>query len=324
VEKGIGKVLIVRLSSLGDLVITSSLVEFLSKRNVKIHLALYEEFSDLFVDDPRIEKLITIKRDFKGKWKGLKEVLRERYDLSVDLHRKLYPTLLVFLSRSPHKAFMEKNSIERRLAVLFKRKIKEDPLYVRCVESVRKFFPLDEIPYPRLVSVKPPAFELPERYAVFVPGASKRTKMWPMEYFLELGKMVIENFNLPVVVISKEKLRENYPSGFVNLEKATTLRELSYILSKAEFVVSNDTGPAHMASALGTPLFVIFGSTIPEFGFRPVGKGFVKVFEKDLPCRPCSLHGKDRCPKGHHRCMRDIKPLEVFHEIQKFYSGRPH
>jgi len=320
VKGKIRKVLLIRLSSLGDLVIMSSLIEFLFHKGVRIHIALYERFSDLFEGDPRVEKLIKIKRDFNGKWRGLEDVRKVKYDLVVDLHRKLYPSVIALASRTKYRAYVRKNSIVRRFAVLYKRGIKEDPIYVRYVKAVSKYFEIDRIPYPKLVSFKEPEFSLPYNYTVIVPGASKHTKRWPIDYYIDLGKRINTSYNLPVVVVGNERLADSYPEGFINLARSTTLRELLYILKNAHFVVSNDTGPAHMAAAVGTPLFVIFGPTIPEFGFRPAGEGFIRTLEKDLPCRPCTLHGGDKCPLGHFRCMLEIKPEEVFNEIGKFYS----
>lgn len=321
-QEEISKILVIRLSSLGDLVILSSLVEFLHSKGKRIHLALYEEFADLYEGDPRVEKLIVIKRTFKGKLKGLKSVREEEYDLVVDAHRKIYSVLLTLVSKAKCRARARKNSWERRMAVLFKREIKEVPLYELFVRSVEKYIPVDVIPKPKLISTKKPEFDLPNKYAVLVPGASKWTKMWPAKYYLELGRKIVENFGLPVIVIGKERLIDPLPSGFINLQSNTTLRELLYVLKNASFVVSNDTGPAHMTAAIGTPLFVIFGPTIPEFGFRPAGEGFIKLFEKKLPCRPCSLHGLDKCPMEHFKCMKEIKPEEVLSEIERFYSGR--
>lgn len=319
-EEKINRVLIIRLSSLGDIVIATSLVEFLYRKGVKIHFAVYEEFADLFENDPRIEKVIKIKRSFKGKIDGLKTVRGEEYDLVVDLHRKLYPAILTCLAKTRKCAACEKRSLERRLAVIFKKRMEEYPLYRLYVEAVKKYFKVDNVPFPKLVSLKKPDFEIPVEYVVFVPGASKRTKAWPIDYYVKLGNLVNERFGLPILLVGKEIMVNSLPKGFVNLQSSTSLRELLYILKNAKFVVSNDTGPAHMAAAVGTPLFVIFGPTIPEFGFKPAGDGFIKIIEKKLPCRPCSPHGLDRCPLEHWKCMLDIKPEEVFGEIEKYYT----
>ncbi|MEO0247641.1 MAG: glycosyltransferase family 9 protein [candidate division WOR-3 bacterium] len=323
-DRMINKVLIIRLSSLGDIVIATSLVEFLYRVGVRIHFAVYDEFAELFEEDPRIEKVIRIKRDIGGKIDGLRAVRSEKYDLVVDLHRKLYPALLTCLAKTRKRAACEKRSLERRLAVIFKKKIEEYPLYKLYVESVKKYFELEDIPYPKLLSFKKPNFELPEEYIVFVPGASKKTKAWPIDYYIKLGNLLYESFGLPILLVGKDIMVKSLPQGFLNLQSSTSLRELLYILKNAKFVVSNDTGPAHMTAAVGTPLFVIFGPTIPEFGFRPAGDGFIKIIEKKLPCRPCSPHGLDRCPLEHWKCMLEVKPEEVFVEIERYYSRRTH
>ncbi len=175
-EEKIKKALIIRLSSLGDLVILSSLIEFFYKRGVKIHLALYRQFAELYKGDFRIEKLIPIDRTLKGKIKGFKKIREEDYDLVIDAHRKVFPTLLALFAKAERRSFVRKNSWERRCAVVFKKRIEEKPLYRLYVEALSKYFEIEEVPVPRLVNPQKPLFEMPPKYAVFVPGASRKNK----------------------------------------------------------------------------------------------------------------------------------------------------
>src|SRR3989304_6567858 len=100
----------------------------------------------------------------------------------------------------------------------------------------------------------------------------------------------------------------------INLAGKTTLRELASLMERCDLVVTNDSGPLHMAGALGKPVVALFGPTVEEFGFTPLNNQSL-VLSKDLPCRPCSLHGSNRCPLGHHHCMNTIQPDEVFEAV---------
>jgi len=314
------KILLIRLSSLGDIVILSSTLEYLKKRAL-VDIVLYEQFADLFIDDPRIRKIIAIPRTNSGKIKAFKRIREEKYDVVIDCHKKLYTILLSLAAKTKKKISIKKNGLERRFAVWFKKEIIEKPLYITYLEPLITLFKEEKYPIPKLVSMKKPAFDIEGEYAVFVPGASKNTKKWPLEYFLQLAEMVYKKFNIRPVFVDSQPL--NIKHDFLtDFGGKTNLRELAYILDKAEFVVSNDTGPAHMAAAVSTPLFVIFGSTIPQFGFRPVSEAPVFLFERKLRCRPCSLHGKGRCPRGDLLCLKDIKPEEVFKKIEEFLSWK--
>lgn len=314
------KILLIRLSSLGDIVILSSALEYLEGKAM-VDIALYEQFADIYMDDPRIRKIIPIPRTIKGKIKAFKQIREEKYDVVVDCHKKFYTILLSRTARACKRISIKKNSLKRRMAVWFKKEIVERPLYITYIEPLVALFKEKKYPVPKLVAMKKPPFDIEGKYAVFVPGASKNTKKWPREYFLQLAEMTYRKLNIKPVFVDAQPLNIRL-SFLIDLGGKTNLRELAYILHGAEFVVSNDTGPAHMAAALSTPLFVIFGSTIPEFGFRPVSEAPVFLFERKLRCRPCSLHGKDRCPRGDLLCLKDIKPEEVFRKIEEFLSWR--
>ena len=314
------KILLIRLSSLGDIVILSSALEYLEGKAM-VDIALYEQFADIYMDDPRIRKIIPIPRTIKGKIKAFKQIREEKYDVVVDCHKKFYTILLSRTARTCKRISIKKNSLKRRMTVWLKKEIVERPLYMTYIEPLVALFKEKKYPVPKLVSMKKPPFDVEGKYAVFVPGASKNTKKWPREYFLQLAEMTYRKLNIKPVFVDAQPLNIKL-SFLIDLGGKTNLRELAYILHGAEFVVSNDTGPAHMAAALSTPLFVIFGSTIPEFGFRPVSGAPVFLFERKLRCRPCSLHGKDRCSRGDLLCLKDIKPEEVFKKIEEFLSWR--
>jgi len=96
-----------------------------------------------------------------------------------------------------------------------------------------------------------------------------------------------------------------------------TIRQSAELLRRCHLLVSNDSAPVHMASAVGTPVVAIFGPTIPGFGFYLYGPKN-KIVERDLSCRPCGLHGSKKCPLGTHQCMKDIQPEKVFQIVNTY------
>lgn len=103
------------------------------------------------------------------------------------------------------------------------------------------------------------------------------------------------------------------------------LSEFAMFISKAKFVLSNDSSPTHFASAFDIPTVTIFGPTVPAFGFAPTSTRHASVVfldsqNKPISCQPCSIHGQNKCPLGHHRCMKDLDPNVVFEQIESLLS----
>jgi lipopolysaccharide heptosyltransferase II len=92
----------------------------------------------------------------------------------------------------------------------------------------------------------------------------------------------------------------------VSAAGALSLRASAALIQRASVLVTNDSAPLHLATAVGTPIIALFGPTVPEFGFGPRRAGDVALGQNGLACRPCSKHGPRVCPLGHHRCMREI------------------
>ena len=152
-----------------------------------------------------------------------------------------------------------------------------------------------------------------ERLVALAPGSVWGTKRWP--YFPELAQLLAPHARV-VLIGSRE---DAAIAGAITTAEPTAVDavgELS-LLASAELigrcgvVVTNDSAPLHLASAMGTPTVAIFGPTVPDFGFGPLSPRASVVGEDTLPCRPCDRHGPQQCPLGHHRCMRDVAPALV-------------
>jgi heptosyltransferase II len=144
-------------------------------------------------------------------------------------------------------------------------------------------------------------------FIAMAPGSVWATKRWP--YYAELARGVDRS----VVVVGgpedsalADAIVEAAPGRAVGAAGALTLRGSAALIQRAGVLVSNDSAPLHLATAVGTPIVALFGPTIPDFGFGPRRPGDIVLGRDDLPCRPCSKHGPPACPLRHHRCMRDL------------------
>jgi heptosyltransferase II len=145
------------------------------------------------------------------------------------------------------------------------------------------------------------------RFVAIAPGSVWGTKRWP--YYAEL----VSQLDRPVVIVGgpedsalAQSIAAANPERAVSAAGALSLRASAAMIQRASVLVTNDSAPLHLATAVGTPIVALFGPTVPEFGFGPRRQGDVSLGHADLACRPCSRHGPERCPLGHHRCMREL------------------
>ncbi|MBK9056532.1 MAG: glycosyltransferase family 9 protein [Elusimicrobia bacterium] len=164
----------------------------------------------------------------------------------------------------------------------------------------------------------------------FGPGGPARHKRWPAERFAAVAdRWLSERPNARAVLLGAATdipagaaVRAAMDRPVVDWVGRTSLAEMLRILNRAALVVTNDSGATHVAAALGRPTVAVFGPTVREFGFFPVGPRVAVVEGGPLPCRPCALHGKPRCPEGHFRCMTDI-PVEHVLAAARVVAGEP-
>jgi heptosyltransferase-2 len=159
-----------------------------------------------------------------------------------------------------------------------------------------------------------------KKIILIAPGSKWFTKRWPLEYFNELLKKLAKNSEYKVVIIGgeEESTFDMYTDkNIVNLCGKTSLLDVAEICSRSNIIVTNDSSPIHIASAFSNiHIIAIFGATTEELGFFPWSKNSEVLENMNLDCRPCGLHGGEKCPKGHFKCMLDIKPELVYEKIE--------
>jgi len=161
-----------------------------------------------------------------------------------------------------------------------------------------------------------------DTYCVFAPGSVWATKIWPMESYVNTGS-VFAGRGMTVVISGGgadgdicRTIAESV-NGAVNACGKLTLRQSAELYRRAEFLLTGDTAPQHIAAAAGAQVFSIFGPTVRDFGFWPYTDRGV-VIEENMECRPCGVHGHKTCPKGTHACMKSItyeRVVEIIDEV---------
>lgn len=319
------KILIIRLSSLGDILLTTPLVRTIKKQypHISIEFIARKEYEDTIKFNPYISNIISLSRDYRSEDLN-KEIKRNNYNLIIDLQNNIRSRRLTKGVSSTIVRY-KKPYLNRLLLVKLKinRFQNITPIPVRYANSIPEFN-LDEKGLELFLSENLEIIlEDNHNYIGFCPGSRHITKMWPEEYFVELGNELTKK-NYTVVLFGGKDDKEvcakisKQINGSVDLSNDNDLLDLAANMKKCSAIICNDSGLMHTALAVQVPVIAIFGSTVKEFGFTPY-KGKNLILENNsLSCRPCSHIGLDECPKKHFKCLTEITPNFVFQKTINF------
>lgn len=252
------------------------------------------------------------------------KIINQNYDLIIDLQNNHRSGGITQSLGKPVIKFRKPNA-KKFLLVNFKLNFLKEKISIpdRYVSNIHNF-DLDErgldLYLPDNISTKIPK---DENYIAICPGSKHFTKMYPIEYFVELGNQ-LSNLGYKIAVVGgkddkticEELSSKIYNS--INISGEDNLLQIGAEIKNCKFAICNDSGLMHTACAVGTPVITIFGSTVEEFGFSPYKANSLVLQNNSLSCRPCSHIGKKKCPKKHFKCMIEIKPEYILEEIQKF------
>jgi ADP-heptose:LPS heptosyltransferase len=313
------KILVIRFSAIGDILLTFPVVEALQHKypSAEIH----------FLTKPSnkaVVELLSSKVHPRFLQESLvqtaKQLRIERYDLVIDLHNNLRTFLLqVLLMKGSWKRFRKLNFHKWLFTALKWNALPK----VHVVDRYAQAALVNPTNVTLAVCDTINVMELlPSKYVAWVLGATFSTKQFPLSKLIE----TIERLDMPIVLLGGEKenplassLQAHFPS-LISLVGKTSLAEAASILSKANVVVTNDTGLMHLAAFYEKPMVCIWGNTVPAFGMYPYQSAPVFHAQvSDLSCRPCSKIGHNTCPKGHFDCMLKQQTVEISEQITALF-----
>ncbi|WKZ68818.1 MAG: glycosyltransferase family 9 protein [Melioribacteraceae bacterium] len=318
--------MIIRLSSLGDVLLTTPVISALQQKfpNTQIDFLVKPQFLYAVKTNPILNHIYEFDKS-KNIDLLLKSLQKNKYNLVIDLQnnfrsRKISSKLSAKVYR------FKKPTLNKFLLVNFKwnlfKKVKSIPqMYFESIPGLDFNFqkPSLFVPEEVISSVKP------GKYIGFAPGSKHFTKMWPIEYFNELGKLLsAKGYTILLFGGSDDKeichnLKQEIP-GAIDLSTENDLIQIARDMKECKLIVCNDSGLMHTAVSVDVPVIAIFGSTVKEFGFAPYSENSLVIENEELKCRPCSHIGKDKCPKSHFKCMLELTPELVHNKIEKFIS----
>lgn len=333
----IKNIVVIQTAFIGDAVLTLPLLQVLHKKfpDSHIDIVVTPRSKDLFTNHPDIREAIAF--DKRGKDRGIPGLFRmakhlrsRSYDLALIPHRSVRSAGLAMLAGVPNRIGFNRSAgrflftssvkyrsdlheIDRNLSLLA-------PLGLPPVRlELPHLYPTesDQKRVDRLL------IELeigsPERLVAIAPGTIWNTKRWLKERFASLA-VNFDEAGYEVILIGgsdDESLCSSIQalgqsSRVYDASGALTLLQSAELIRRCKVLVCNDSAPMHLATAVGTPVVAIFGATVPAFGFGPTGPFDAVVETSGLKCRPCSIHGGDKCPIKTFDCMNDITHDRVF------------
>lgn len=310
------KFLILRFSSIGDIVLTTPVVRCLKKQypNAEVHYFTKIQYKSLFEENPYLDKIWYLEGTLAP---ILKELRREKFDYIIDLHTNIRTLRIKLALRVPSYSFPKLN-IQKWLLTQFKINLMP-PVHIvdRYMATVAPLGIVNDdqgldyfIPYRD--EVERDWLPLTHRggYVAYAIGGQHATKRLPVERMIELCKKI----NYPIALLGG---KEDFETGetvrlalgdtlIFNACGKCTFNQSASLVKQADIVFAHDTGLMHVAAAFKKKVYSIWGNTTPLFGMYPYQTPHVVLENNSLSCRPCSKIGYAQCPKGHFKCMNEL------------------
>ncbi len=325
------KILLIRLSSIGDVLLTTPFLRALARAmpEAELHYVTKAPTRPLVEGHPALMRVHTYEAEPKRRRELKQELLGENFDLVIDLHAVprsralrsgLAPRILVF-RKHPWRwirqvLFKWKDAgpsvpiPERYIATAASLGLEPDG------EGLDLHLPssLHESAAARL---RDRGWDGHRPLIALCPGSRHATKRWPLEHQSALIRLLaVEGWSAVLLGGAGESEGVHGVSSTIDLCGCGSLLDTAAVMDHCAVVVTNDSGLMHLASARRRPQVALFGSTVREFGFSPYHARAIVLEHPTISCRPCTHIGRARCPHGHFRCMRELTPSSVLHAIR--------
>ncbi len=330
------KILLIRTDKIGDVVLTTPIIKIVRDHFPQSHIAFLTgpQTQDIVKGNPFLDEVIIY--DKRNKQRSiLKTILfayelrRKKFDIALLFNPSRRTHWLTFLAHIPQRigynrkgGWLLTHALEDKKWEGLKSEsfYNEDllfPFKIIPPHSQALHFPItqeNDTAIDRLLKSHP----IDGEFVVINVSAGCSSKKWPLQNFARLSQLLYQKLHLKIVLIGQQKdcdavqTLANIP--FVILAETLSLQDLGFLLKKAFLHISNDTGPQHIAAAVGTPIITLFGRNLPGLSpkrWAPLGKSHL-YFHKDIGCNPCLAH---EC-RLDFDCLKTIKPEEVFYAIQ--------
>ena len=332
------KILIIQTAFIGDLILTTSFIRevFKKYKNPEIHILIKSGTEEILSNNPYIKQIISYDKKMNKSllyfFKFLNKIRNEKYEICYSPHFSHRSSIISFFSGAKKRI----GYLQAGFSFLLTTKINR-PL--KGIHEVDKLFSLLETDQVfELSSKRPEIFineskitiqkNLPDEFICIAASSLWETKRMPENKFVELILEFRKSNTLPIILIGSKAdfelcetiLSNSNKKDIYNFAGKTSLSELAYLISKSKLVVSNDSSPIHFASAFNIPTLMIYGATIPEFGYSTLSDHQYISEVKELSCRPCGIHGGKNCPEKHFKCMNEQNITNMVKQLKELLN----
>jgi len=334
------RILVIRFSSLGDVVLAAPVFRFLKRSYPESSVTCLTGsiFADIHRSNPDVDHIWGFDPETQSLSALIRKVREAEFDRIVDLHGSLRSRLVTLVAGTASSRFRQQRL--RRLLLVMRPPLKRSrpltPVIDRYLKTAGCHDPVAGESTPavyltveqldRGMSLRQELLTGSDgRLIILLPGARHAPKEWPRFRFIELGDLLRRGGDRPVVVAPPDQpeigaeLHDGDELPTI-LDPLPDIMQLASLIAVADGVVANDSGPMHLAAALGTPTVGLFGPTSPELGFAPRGDSALPV-HLGINCSPCSKHGQRVCWRRERYCLLDITALQVIDALEQCISG---
>ena len=314
------KILIIRFSSIGDIVLTTPIIRAIKEQipDCELHYLTKKQFHNTLIANPYLNKIHLLQANLSDTIKVLRD---EKFDYIIDLHNNLR-TLRVKLSlRIPSSSFNKINIAKWLITNLKINKLPNTHIVNRYFHTLHSIQVHNDhkgleyyIPPSEEINIQTTFPQIKGEYYTWVIGGQHSTKIFPKEKIvsvLQQTKKTVLLLGGPMDEEMGDYIQQKCGINTINTAGNFSLNQSASILKQSQKVFTNDTGLMHIAAAFQKEIISFWGNTIPQFGMYPYKTKHSILEIENLKCRPCSKIGFQKCPKGHFRCMMDISEEEI-------------
>jgi ADP-heptose:LPS heptosyltransferase len=313
------RILLIQTAFLGDVILATPVISELKRLypESKIDIVIKKGNECLLLNNPHLNSAIIFDKT-SGKWKSIirltKQFRKEEYDLVLNLHRHFSSGIMTAFSKGKKRYGFKKNPLSFLFSKRFPHIIGDGTHEVERNLSMIHEFGAEKMVRPELFPSEKDRMKIDgyimEKYYCLAPASVWFTKQLPAAKWIELIRSIDENTPIYLlggpgdVTLCEEIKKVAHHPLVVTLAGEISILQSAALMRTATRSFVNDSGPLHLASSVNANVTAIFCSTVPAFGFGPLSDDSTVLEVKDLDCKPCGIHGYEKCPQGHFNCAR--------------------
>ncbi|NNE14259.1 MAG: glycosyltransferase family 9 protein [Saprospiraceae bacterium] len=319
------KVLIIRFNSIGDLVLTTPVIDALYDNDFEIHYLVKEVFSSILIPNPKVKKVWTLDDNLSAVVKDLK---KQNFNFVIDLHNNFRSKKVASALKVKKYTFYKpriKYWLMTKLGIKSKSEGHIVDRFLKVISPIIKTIEKPKVSFHFSNELNSSDLKkLPEAFVAVVVGTAFKTKTIPVEKLINVIDQIDSKFVLiggPDDVELGKTIENQVTKPLTNLVGQLSINDSARVIEKSDLVLTGDTGMMHISAAMDKKIVAVFGSTHPVLGYSPYSNDDQNrsaiIQNESLNCRPCTKQGRHSCPKGHFKCMRELSIDKIVQVVQE-------